>query len=218
MSRRVKLPLSGYEPTFSLQPWQKYLQSNNCYAYSVGDFASFRTEKSVPGARSGRNRPHSYQNCNGLLDRVIADNPRKVYKASKYSSCMPGYYKIMMVSGGGDFHFYKQHGWVRHKVKATDTWSSISSKYQVSYASIRRTGPIRPGKTLYIKVNLWSHKRGWGTGPLLHDACNRLIRDPSTACRRYQIDYNNYCGSLCVRNKGIRVGRLNTKRLHKNNK
>ena len=106
-----RLPLSGSEVPFSIQPWLKYYKSNNCYAYAVGDIAAFRREKSVPGARVGRNGPHTYTHCKGLLNRVISDNPKLVYKINKMKPCRKGYYKIMMVSGpgrmwGGDFHFF----------------------------------------------------------------------------------------------------------------
>ena len=206
-----KLPLSGSEIPFKIQPWLKNYGSNNCYAYAVNDFASYRHQKSVPGARVSKNLPHSYTHCKGLLDRVIADNPRKVYKTNKNKACKKGYYKIMMVAGNGlfgsgDFHFYKQHGLVKHKVKPGETYKGIANHYNLPYHRVLKSGPLKVGHFLNIKINIWSHKRGWATGPLIRDACNRVLTDPSTACRKYSINYKNYCGSLCIRNKGMRVG------------
>ena len=40
-----------------------------------------------------------------------------------------------------------------------------------------KTGKLRVGKNIRIKCNGWSHKRGWATGPLLHDAKGKVIKD-----------------------------------------
>lgn len=33
-----KLPTSGSEPTFTLQPWKDGVEGNNCYDYALNDF------------------------------------------------------------------------------------------------------------------------------------------------------------------------------------
>lgn len=65
----------------------------------------------------------------------------------------------------------------------------------------RQLTPLAPGTQLLLRdVNLWSHKVGWSTGALLYDACGRAMHDPLQACRQhFTIDYNQYCGSFCVK-------------------
>jgi hypothetical protein len=211
------LPLSGSERVFRLEPWlTKGKRSNNCYAYAMNDYRAYRQQKSVIGDRSGLSKlPHTYTHCKDLARRLISDNPKKVYKAKATSKCKPGYYKIMMVvapnnkygNHRGDFHFYKQHGEVSYKIKATDTYASVARFFGVPYSRVRSSGPLIPGRRLRFKANTWSHKQGWATGPLLTDACGKSIKDPRKSCRKYGYDYSKYCNSFCVKNRGIKVGK-----------
>ena len=123
VKKQKRLPLSGSEIPFRIEPWKtKGRQSNNCYAYAVNDYESFRHSKSVPGERYKKRTGksfgfHTYTHCKGLAKRVIADNPKKVYKEKAENKCKKGFFKIMMVVAPtnkygnftGDFHFYKQH-------------------------------------------------------------------------------------------------------------
>ena len=208
-------PTNGSEIIFKLEPWHtKGRKHNNCYAYAVNDYESYDPVKSVPGARVGKNGHHTYTHCKGLADRVVADNPKKVYKCDAMKKCKKGYYKIMMVGAPsnkygnttGDFHFYKQHSKAEHVVKTGDTYASIAKEYGVPYSRVYRAGALKPGKKLRFPVNLFSHKQGWATGPLLTDACGKIIRDPRKSCRNYGYNYSKYCSSFCVRNKGVEVG------------
>ena len=211
-----RLPLSGSEVVYSDLPWVKIGPLyNNCYAYAVNDFETYRSRKSIPGDVSGMSKLfHTYTHCKGLIDRVISDNPKKVYRCKPTVRCRRGYYKIMMAvapknkygSPTGDFHFYKQHGAVKYKVKRGDTYRSIADFFNVPIGRIYRAGPIKTGKVIKFKANIFSHKRGWGTGPLLTDACGKAIIDPRTSCRDYGYKYEKMCGSMCVKNKGIDVG------------
>lgn len=57
-----------------------------------------------------------------------------------------------------------------------------------------------PGKIIEFKCNLWAHKQGWGTRPLLVDASGKTITDPRRANRNYgRLNYSNLCGVFCVR-------------------
>lgn len=211
-------PTNGSEILFTLEPWETIgKRSNNCYAYAVNDFETFRIQKSVPGSMVGRNGFHTYTHCKGIADRVVADNPKKVYKTNAMSKCKSGFYKMMMVvapsnkygNKTGDFHFYKQHSKLQHIVKKGDTYASISRLYKIPYSRVLKAGAgklLVPGKKLIIPVNLFSHKQGWATGPLLKDSCGRMIKDPRKACRKYGYNYSKYCSSFCVKNKGIDVG------------
>lgn len=219
-----ELPLSGSEPVFTDRRWgsKKGVTSNNCYAYAVGDYEAYRFQKSTPGDRSGLSkRNHTYTNCNELPKRVISDNPKKVYRAKAEEQCRKGYYKVMMfVSPGrptnyirqGDFHFYKQHGVIEYKIKNGDTIKSVASFFRVPISRIKRAGRFQVGKRIVFKANIFSHKRGWATGPLLVDAKGKLIKDPRKSSRDYKtLNYELYCGSFCVKNRGIKVGKTHPK-------
>ena len=219
-----ELPLSGSEPVFTDRRWgsKKGVTSNNCYAYAVGDYEAYRFQKSTPGDRSGlSNRNHTYTNCKELPKRVISDNPKKVYRAKAEEQCRKGYYKVMMfVSPGrptnyirqGDFHFYKQHGVIEYKIKNGDTVKSVASFFRVPISRIKRAGRFQVGKRIVFKANIFSHKRGWATGPLLVDAVGKVIKDPRKSSRDYQtLNYELYCGSFCVKNRGIKVGKTHPK-------
>jgi LysM repeat protein len=216
-------PLSGSEIPFTYEPWRtKGIRSNNCYAYAVNDYETYRYSKSVPGERTKKVWPyHDYTHCKGLSKRVIADNPRKVYKVKAETRCRPGFYKIMMVvapsnkygNSTGDFHFYKQHGMVDHTLTQGQTLKQVAEKYNVPYSRILKAAngrkPVK-GMKLKFKVNMWSHKMGWATGPLIRDAKKKIIKDPRTASRKYGYNYSKYCCSMCVKNRGINVGKADT--------
>ena len=220
----TNLPLSGSEPKFTNRRWSTKtgVGSNNCYAYAVGDYEAYRWQKSIPGDRSGlSNKGHNYTSCKGLADRVVSDNPKKVYKARANEKCKKGYYKVMMfVSPGrptnyirqGDFHFYKQHGVIEYKIKPGDTITSVAKFFKIPVSRIQGAGSFKVGKRIVFRANVFSHKRGWATGPLLKDARGNMIKDPRTSSRDYStLNYKLYCGSFCVKNRGIKVGKTHPK-------
>ena len=139
----------------------------------------------------------------------------KVYIVKGNTRCKKGYYKVMMFVTGkkkptllnsGDFHFYKQHGLVEYKPKEGDTKTSIAKFFKVSPRKIPK---VVVGKIMKIRVSVFSHKRGWATGPLLKDAKGKVIKDPRKANRNYGgLNYNTYCSSFCVKNRGINVGKV----------
>ena len=104
----------------------------------------------------------------------------------------------------GDFHFYKQHGRVKYTVKKGDTPTKIARFFKISLLQVPSKLPV-PGKTINIRANVWSHKLGWATGPLLYDAAGKVIKDPRKANRNYGYKYSKFCCSFCVKNKGIEV-------------
>ncbi|MDB4865451.1 LysM peptidoglycan-binding domain-containing protein [Euryarchaeota archaeon] len=222
-TKKKSLPLSGHEKKYTNNFWGRVvsINNNNCYAYAVNDYEGYRMSKSIPGERAGLNLKHSYTHCKGLPDRVIADNPKKVYKCKADDKCKPSYYKIMMfVAPGnkhnyfrqGDFHFYKQHGVVEYKVKTGDTYEKIANFFKIPISRVKNSGKIVPGKRLVFKANVFSHKRGWATGPLLIDAKGKVITDPRKANRSYPgLNYKKYCSSFCVKNRGIKVGHTHPK-------
>ena len=59
---------------------------------------------------------------------------------------------------------------------------------------------LTPGKIIEFKCNLWAHKQGWGTRPILVDAKGKTIYDPRKANRNYgRLNYTKLCGVYCVR-------------------
>jgi hypothetical protein len=150
--KKTLLPLSGSEPTYTNRLWGRTvgIGNNNCYAYAVGDYEKMRLQKSIPGERAGiRNLSHTYTHCKGLPQRVIADNPKKVYMAKATEKCKPNHYKVMMfVAPGntrnyfrqGDFHFYKQHGAVEYKVKNGNTYESIAKFFKIPVSRVKKSG------------------------------------------------------------------------------
>lgn len=220
----MPLPLSGSERKFTNMRWgtSTGINNNNCYAYAVGDYEAYRWQKSIPGDRSGlSNRGHSYTHCKGLPKRVISDNPKKVYLAKANEKCKKGYYKVMMfVSPGrptnyirqGDFHFYVQHGVVEYRIKPRDTIKLVAKFFKVPESRVKNAGKFQVGKRIIFKANIFSHKRGWATGPLLTDAKGKVIHDPRNASRNYPgLNYEKYCSSFCVKDRGIKVGKTHPK-------
>ena len=225
-NKKVKrLPTSGSEALFVYDDWITNKGVNNCYAYAVNDLRTYRARKSVPGNRSGlSNKHHTYTHCKGLTKRVISDNPKNVYKTKASKPCKSGFYKIMMFTAKkpknsllsdpyGDFHFFKQHNEIRYKVKDGDTAYSISKFFNVPISRIKKHAPFIAGKKIQFKVNTWSHKMGWATGPLLTDSCGKTIKDPRKACKNYSFNYKNYCSSMCVRKNAVKAGK-NSKITH----
>ena len=219
MSKRRSPPTNGSEIIFDDQPWASLgKRSNNCYAYAVNDFDLFRIQKSTPGDTTRKNNSNlpPYYTTTGLTKRILMDNPHKLYKTSACTKCKTDYYKMMMFiakTGNtpmdfGDFHFYKQHSEVRYRVKDGDTYTKIAKFFAVPISVVRAAGPLIVGKKIQFKADCFSHKQGWGTGPLLVDAKNKPIRDARLADKNYGfLDYKTYAGSFCVKNSGVKVGK-----------
>ncbi|ABY27945.2 hypothetical protein OtV5_148c [Ostreococcus tauri virus OtV5] len=218
------LPTSGSERKFTNRRWGTAtgIGNNNCYAYAVGDYEAYRWQKSIPGDRSGlSNKPNDYTTCTGLPKAVLSDNPGKIYRAKAGEKCKKGYYKVMMfVCPGrptnyirqGDFHFYVQHSVVEYRIKPGDTQESVAKFFKVPLSRVKRAGTFAPNKRIVFKANVFSHKRGWATGPLLTDASGKAIKDPRKADRNYPgLNYETYCSSFCVKDKGIKVGKTHPK-------
>ena len=190
--------------------------SNNCYAYAVNDFDFYRVQKSGPGDQIKKKvRLPNFETVKGLQRRMILDNPRKIFKSTACAKCKPNFYKIMMFiamdgNSFGDFHYYKQHSEAEYFVRKGDTHGKIAKFFDIPIDRVRKAsgGKLVIGKNIKFKANFWSHKRGYGTGPLLTDASGKPIRDPRKADRKYPgLDYSIYGGSFCVKDKGIHVGK-----------
>lgn len=217
MTSKSTLPISGSEPTFHEKPWgtKKGIKNSNCYSYSMDNYSNRRPVKAVPGDRAGMGDLQEPLSCPDLSRRVLADNPKTVYREVPEKSCKKGYYKVMMFVDSsdvlmGDFHFYRQHKDVDYTVHDDDTLESIARMFRVSTAFIRKhnqgASEIREGVVLHLpNVNVWSHKLGHATGALLKDSCGKAIKDPRKACRSYSHTYKDFCGSFCAKRGSVRT-------------
>jgi len=88
----------------------------------------------------------------------------------------------------------------------------VAKFFNVPESRIKRAGTFKLGKRIVFRANVFSHKRGWATGPLLTDAKGKAIIDPRKASRDYPgLNYEKYCSSFCVKNTGIKVGKTHPK-------
>lgn len=73
------------------------------------------------------------------------------------------------------------------------------------------TSALPIGAIIRIPVNLWSHKQGWGSGPLLVDASGNTIVDPRKANRSYKpgFHYTTFCSAFGVKRGMVRTGNSN---------
>jgi len=142
------LPQSGAEPDFTYDPWGTSGKvHDNCYDYAFGSFSRNRTSKSVPGDRSHQSSMGlTFKKCTGIATRIQGDNPRAVYRMRNPAArCRPGYYKVMCFvaptndfgNSTGDFHFLKQVGRVRYRVRPGDTVPGLSRFFHVRPEVIR---------------------------------------------------------------------------------
>lgn len=257
--RRVKpLPLSGYERTFSWDPWGRSgVNHDNCYDYAFGSFSNKRTSKSVPGDRSGMgSNGMTFRTCNGIVKRVLSDNPGSVYHMKNPNAkCKAGFYKVMCFvapsndfgNSTGDFHWYVQNQKVRYRIRAGDTVTKLARFFRVkpqvvADASRKYSNPLTNtdgkiatnnsnikmnmnrtnnkrwpalivGKIIEFPVNLWSHKQGWASGPLMIDASGKTIVDPRKSNRSWKpgFHYTTFCSAYGVRRGVAQTGNNKTR-------
>lgn len=253
-----QLPLSGSERTFSWDPWGRSgVVHDNCYDYAFGSFSNKRTTKSVPGNRSGiGSNGMTFTTCNGIVKRVVSDNPRSVYHMKNPDArCKSGYFKVMCFvapsndfgNSTGDFHWYVQNRSVRYKIRSGDTVSKLARFFHVKPSIIiqgtkryktpisntdgkiatinsnikmsrnlnttTRSPKLVVGKIIEFPVNLWSHKQGWASGPLMIDASGKTIVDPRKSDRSWKpgFHYTKFCSAYGVK-RGIAQTGNNTSR------
>jgi len=246
------LPKSGWEREFTWDPWgTKGVNHDNCYDYAFGSYSANRASKSVPGAKSGISSNHlTFRTCDGIVKRVLADNPGSVRKMrNPNAKPPPGFYKVMCFvaptndfgNSYGDFHWYVQMGSVRYKIRTGDTVSKLAKFFHVRPAVIIKaaaktsrplsnsdgkiatnnvnirmlaarntagTPKLVPGRIIRFPVNLWSHKQGWASGPLMIDAKGRSIVDPRKSDRKWKpgFHYTKFCAAYAVRRGLVSTG------------
>ena len=131
------MPLSGYELDYDNSIWQGVTMSNNCYAYAINNQVNPGTNflfSGLPGAYS--NTTMSSFSKDEIKNAVAQDFAKcnKTYgtnlifkEVGKYEILPEGTYRVALVSGSFDFHWYRQDsdGYWSHKqgstpVKRTD--------------------------------------------------------------------------------------------------
>ena len=147
-----KPPVNGrpnpWAPKYTWAPWGTVgVVHDNCYDYAFGSFSDNRTQKSVPGDRSGlKANGLTFTTCAGIAKRVLSDNPGNVYKMkSGDSKPRHGFYKVMCFvapsndfgNSTGDFHWYKEISGIRYRTRPGDTVSSLSKFFRVTPATIQ---------------------------------------------------------------------------------
>lgn len=93
--------------------------------------------------------------------------------------------------------------------------SNADGKIATNNANVKRVTlrtrgtPIAPGRIIRFPVNLWSHKQGHASGPLMIDASGKTIVDPRRSDRKWKpgFHYTKFCSAYAVRRGAVRTGR-----------
>lgn len=151
-TRRNSRSPNPWAPKYTWAPWgTKGVVHNNCYDYAFGSYSSNRTEKSVPGVRAkiGSNGLN-FRSCNGIAERVLANNPGNVYKMkSGNEKPKKGFYKVMSFvaptndfgNSTGDFHWYKEISAIQYKIRRGDTVTGLAKFFHVTAKTILNALP-----------------------------------------------------------------------------
>lgn len=208
-----KLPLSGSEETYTNAVYgsPKGKRNNNCYAWAIGHYRNGGGVKLQPGNLARLTGNMSLKSCKDLKKRALADakapGQKSMYVVKPESPCQAGYYKVMaFLAKNTDYHWYRQHKDVMYAVRAGNSLTSIAKKMGVPPRKLTAPGgktTLSPDNVVHVKnADVWSHKQGFATGPLLEDACGKIIADPRKACRDYgPYNYKTFCGAYCVQAK-----------------
>jgi hypothetical protein len=116
------LPLSGSEPHYNPQKWNKnYFDrlNHNCYAYVLDDFIPDRPKRPQPGHRDKNINTFRKQDYTReeITRRAIYDNP-SIYCTDPKASCKKGYYKgVLVIDRYNNYHWLRQdsNGYWSHK-------------------------------------------------------------------------------------------------------
>lgn len=182
---------------------------NNCYAYAINYYKNSGDDKLQPGDLAGIQGPLDLSSCDDLVQRALADGRAMGWDLQyigNRDSCPAGHYKIVaVIAPNEDFHWYRFHKDVLYRIKTPRTAETIAAEFGVPKTSVFVPGKARhapAGSMVLIRgACVWSHKQGFSTdGPLLRDACGKLIKDPRTACRSYgkTLNYSVVCGAFCL--------------------
>lgn len=199
------------------------VSNNNCYAAAIEYYRNAGDEKLQPGdiaraagmSMAGADRNTNLSSCSDLTRKILMD--AKVIGSDMTAirpdqRCPAGHKKIMaVIAPGRDFHFYSYHRDLIYEVRTPRTADDLAKEFGVPLRYIdvpgdgSGSGIIPAGTRVYIrKAKVWSHKQGFSPdGPILKDACGKIIKDPRNACRNYgDLDYSKDCSAFCLRPPG----------------
>ena len=186
-------------------------RNNNCYAWAINYYKNSGDEKLQPGDLAGLAGGNN-TNCDDLVKRALADAEAMGWSlrfiGNSKVPCCNGYKIVAVVAPGNDFHFYRFNKDLLYRIKTPRSLKELAKEFGVSSKDITIPGAktkASVGDLVLIKnANVWSHKRGLSEdGPLLKDACGRIIKDPAKACRDYGngLNYSLVCGAFCFKKK-----------------
>ena len=201
-------------------------KASNCYAYALDAYANRRTGKLQPGELSGDPGSVDLASCRDLLqksekDAATTSNVLARVDPSPSARCPAGSYKIMaFLAKGEDYHWYRFHRDLLYRVRHPRTPADLAAEFGVPLENVQ--APLKAlaaGDLVLVRgANVWSHKAGHSPdGPLLKDACGKLIKDPRKACRNYGggLDYSTMCSAFCYTKKNNMNGNNQTDSLAK---
>jgi hypothetical protein len=106
----------------------------------------------------------------------------------------------------------------RYKSPTSNTDGKIATnnsniKMNASLAATNRGPALTVGKIIEFPVNLWSHKQGWASGPLMIDASGKTIVDPRRSNRTWKpgFHYTKFCSAYGVRRGVAQTGNNSTR-------
>jgi hypothetical protein len=183
---------------------------NNCYAYAINYYRNSGDDKLQPGDLAGIKGSIDLTNCRDLIRRALADGRAMGWDlqyVGDRDTCSKGHYKIIAVlAPNEDFHWYRFHKDVLYRVKTPRARQDLAAEFGVPVSNVIIPGDhanrADMGSLVLIRgANAWSHKQGFSAdGPLLRDACGKIIKDPRVACRAYgkDLNYSVVCGAFCL--------------------
>lgn len=170
---------NGSEPVFRTELWRAQIdliKSNNCYAYALNQKKTKRLQKIAPG--------------NIAKKRLNIRKELLQIKARTLSNCTELKEKILL-------DISHEEGYELQYNESTQVCQTpIKGFYRIALVvSESDKNNLRDFHFYRQNQNgLWSHKRGWFTGPLAVDADNKLILNPALANRKYEkLNYNEFC-------------------------
>lgn len=101
----------------------------------------------------------------------------------------------------------------KYKTPVSNTDGKIATnnsniKMNISRTVVNRGPALVVGKIIEFPVNLWSHKQGWASGPLMIDASGKTIVDPRRSNRSWKpgFHYTKFCSAYGVRRGVAQTG------------
>jgi hypothetical protein len=105
----------------------------------------------------------------------------------------------------------------KYKAPVSNTDGKIATNNSniriMTVRSTTRSPPLMVGKIIEFPVNLWSHKQGWASGPLMIDASGKTIVDPRRSNRSWKpgFHYTKFCSAYGVRRGVAQTGNNKTR-------